>query len=294
MSLLNTENDGNYPELIVLSRLASQKNNFKEQELIDTCAPVIVKDTKFLRNTLLRWSQMGHFVRNSDQSIKIASVLSDLNEVELLDALPKNCLRLVLDPRKALPLWDENQGVSADFVRGITWLLIQDIFNFQNGWEEVQKLESLQLKEGFRVLQNNTRWAPLQRWGAYLGLVAVSGQMPQIDPTKAIQWALPSVFGSEKELSASAFVATLAEEIPVLDGGRYRLELERAFREEYFPKPQPGHLSISLSYALKRLGFMRLINLETRADAEDSLVLSRHNGQSGQRFTHVRWTGIEA
>src|SRR5690606_29461287 len=108
------------------------------------------------------------------------------------------------------------------------------------------------------------------------------------DPAAAIREELPEVFGKQNELPAEDLITRLGERLPVLDGGRYRLEIEAALEPaEWQPPARPDLLSTSLSRALWRLsrpgGPLRL---ERRADAGDGRTLQRTGGRDWQTFTH--------
>src|SRR5438477_4022282 len=86
------------------------------------------------------------------------------------EGLPHVCRKLALDSKKCSPLWggEDKEGVTADFVRGVAWLLAQDIYTFPRTFSEVSAIERIQLK-GEKIIQNDTRWPGLRFWARYLG-----------------------------------------------------------------------------------------------------------------------------
>lgn len=290
MSLLNTDSDGNYPELIVLSRLILQEKKLQEQRLLDLCSAGAVLDQKLLRSTLFRWKGLGLFDSDQDSVVSLAGSTRGLKASELVDWLQKRCLLLALGSDQAMPLWGKDNGLSADFVRALSWLLCQDIYRFVPSWEYVQELEGLQMKPDFRVIQNDTRWQGLQRWTRFLGLASGNGKTFRIDPTQAVRRALPLIFEKANEIPVLGFVSTLSQELPVLDNGRYRQEVEESMQPNAWPKPPSTLLSMSLSFALQRLNNEGVIKLEHRADANQGIGLSGQGLRTWEQVTHVCWS----
>ena len=120
--------------------------------------------------------------------------------------------------------WDSEGTRAADFTRALAFVLAQDIYtaDFETH-ASVQALEQRQIRDaGRRMLQNDVRWNGLRFWGDYLGFFWVDHRRWP-DPTAAVREELPAVFGSARELPAVEFLRRLAERLPVLDGGRWRI-----------------------------------------------------------------------
>lgn len=293
MTLTNYASDGHYPELIVLFRATAGQSPIPRDELIRLCTAT---DPKHVRATLTTWIGLGLFVEQ-DAGVTIdprfARKRSETLD-ELTDRLPSMCRLLLLDVRHALPLWpedgamsDEGIGASADFVREMAWTLAQDIytFPFDASGEDAVALESEQIIPGKFIFRNFTRWPGLCFWARYTGFA--SGDSRCIDPTDAIRAELPSIFQGITELPASDFIRELSMRLPVLDFGRYRIEVENALNDSVWRRPPRGHLSTSLSLALRRLHLDGTIVLDAPADAGETFTLSGRNFRSLDSFSKI-------
>jgi hypothetical protein len=284
MTILNTASDGFFNVLIVLHRALTARGPMDRERLIGLCSPGPDGDAARLGATLLRWTQLGLFKKSEDGKYSLDNADKDP------ERLPSRCRRLLLNETNNQNFWDNEGTLAADFTRALAFVLAQDIYAEEFAVHaKVQALEQRQVAdEGRRVLQNDVRWNGLRFWGDFLGFFWVDlRRWP--DPTAAVRDELPVVFGDRTELPAADFVARLSEHLPVLDGGRYRLQVEAALNPaEWHPPANPKLLSTSLSRALWRLsqpgGPMRL---ERRADAADNRTLQRSGGREWQTFTHV-------
>jgi len=153
MTIINQTNDGLYSQLIVLFRAVAYSGKIEAEELIRICSPGKASgstDLNNLRGALARWVDLGLFQRidsriQLDQRyVKEKGVSID----ELTNKLPSFCRELILKKINALPLWGEKPGVASDFVRGISWLLAQDIYGFPTSWSSVQVVENAQIPGG--------------------------------------------------------------------------------------------------------------------------------------------------
>jgi hypothetical protein len=150
------------------------------------------------------------------------------------------------------------------------------------GWDRIQRKIGAQLpeREDIDILRNGERWPGFKEWAEYLGFGWKShvSKGTTADPTEAVRDALPDVFGKQKSLSPNDFIARLAEQLPVLDGGTYRLEVEKILKStddsDSWRGPSEGQLSSSLSRALLRLSVERSLILELKADSTKRVALT--------------------
>jgi hypothetical protein len=293
MTITNYASDGHYPELITLFRVVADQSPIPRDELIRLCT---VSDPKHLRATLATWLGLGLFVEQEAEVTIDPRFRRKRNETldELADRLPSMCRLLLLDVQHALPLWpangamsDDGIGASADFVREIAWTLAQDIyaFPFDASGEDAVALESEQITPGKFIFKNHTRWPGLCFWARYTGFA--SGDSRCIDPTDAIRAELPGIFQKLTELPASDFIRELSMRLPVLDFGRYRIDVESALNDSVWRRPPKGHLSTSLSLALRRLHLDRTIVLDAPADAGETFTLSGKNFRPLDSFSKI-------
>ena len=103
---------------------------------------------------------------------------------------------------------------------------------------------------------------------------------------------LPRVFGRRKTLEAAEFIKGLALEIPVLDGGTYRQEVEKRLGEKTGPNtwspPPINQISTSLSRCILRLTLDGTLIEENKADSDESIrvTLTGRNRSKLKTFSH--------
>ena len=290
MTIVNYANDGLYPELIVLARAVADMGPIDPEELVKMCS---VDTPARIRGALSRWSQLGLFESQKDGIVLSKRFAGKKRETSdmLTNRLPGICRELILAQEHCLPLWGaEEAGISADFVRGIAWLLAQDIYQFPTTWngDGAEAVEQRQITGRKTIIQNDVRWNGLRFWARYLGFATGDNVTFLIDPTGAIGAELAMLFDDRSAISALDFVEKLAQRLPVLDFGAYRKEIEAALNQDSWKPPAPHHLSMSLSFALRRLELAGRISLEQQADAAHALSLTGRSYRTWKRFTHVR------
>lgn len=307
MSLLNLTSDGTHSALIVIFKLLlAEKSAIERDKLVALCAPTsLVSDKKMIGNTINRWTQFGLFqIAGEDEKISIhPDVCKDEKELHLL---PRLARRVVLHPENNGDLWASEAARAADFTRGITWLLAQDVYLTEwEGWTTAQPVLQRQMPtvdndEASRV-RNDTRWPSLKVWARFLGFgwKNARGRGALIlDPTDAIRDALPAVFGRKRTLEACDCMAALAEALPVLDGGTYRNAVEEKLRERSDPDawqpPPDGHLSTSLSRALLRLSEEGSLTGSLAADFDPHrrVHLTGRRRSTVASFSHFTWSPL--
>lgn len=305
MTILNLAGDGLHSQVIVLAAVAAQHGSIKREDLISVCAVPgedgSEGDNGRLRAVLARWLELGLFAED-EGGIRL-QVEGDRSASidDLTDRLPAVCRRMVLQDQHCLPLWgngdnptEKGVGRASDFARGLAWALAQDIYNLPEGASDIEALEGPQVTEPRRVFQNGTRWPGLRAWARYLGFATGYGGDFLFDPTEAVRGELADIFREGDTLAAEAFLDELGARLPVLDGGSYRKEVESNLRPDTWRKPDPGHLSMSLSMALRRLELNGTIVLDKKADAGHVVSLTGRNYRTWTAFTHVRLAGDRA
>ncbi len=307
MAILNRTSDGTHSVLVVIYKLLLQEGAMERERIIQLCAPQGIADPKHVRQTLSTWIELGLLEEAQNDRIKLHSNIKKSETLE--ERLPHLARRIVMLPENNANFWAREKSRSADFSRGITWLLAQDVYTTELiGWSDAEKLllnqvpHDLMELEGtvvkdFGLIQNDTRWPGLKAYAPWLGF-AWTARPPRgqygvlmIDPTEAIREVLHDVFGRHKNLTATEFVALLAQRLPVLDGGEYRLQVEEKLRGRTGPDawkaPPHGQLSTSLSRALLRLRTDGTLKAELRADARDRKLLTGRNGGVIEQISHV-------
>lgn len=167
-------------------------------------------------------------------------------------------------------------------------MLAQDVYTLPSttaGWEGLVNRQ-LVGSDGTTIVQNDTRWNGLRAWMPYLGFAREASSW-DVDPTEAVRDVLPDVFGTAKTMLATEFIERVAAVLPVLDGGKYRREVETALKEGAWPKPETGQVSTSLSRSLQRLDREGTILLEQRSDTGNGITLLGRGGRRWRDVTHI-------
>jgi hypothetical protein len=295
--------------MIVLARTLAKTGAIARDDLMAMCGPIHIPganepDFAKLRIALARWLELSLF---SEQEGKIGLNFAP-ERGETLDAfterLPGLCRALVLRPEHTLPLWpvepkrgdyrtDEGTGRAADFARPLSWILAQDIYSLPSSWNEISELEKGQVKEPKFIIFNASRWSGLRFWARYLGFCTGEDKKFFADTTSAVRQELPSILKKGEAIAADAFIDALAERLPVLDRGAYRMMVEAEIQPNSRRELPTDHLSMSLSFALRRLELDGALVLDKKADAGTTLALTGRGYRTWARFTHVRLLGDE-
>jgi len=295
MSILNRPSDGLVSVLISIYKVLAEHNALSRDDIKNIIAPGNVPELQ-VSQTLTRWTQLGLFDKNeSTYSINTsyAPKLSQLSD-DSLRHLPTKLHSIVFKKENNENFWDAANSKSADFSRGISWLLAQDVYSFPtNSHKTVAKIEGEQIDLSMQMLQNDTRWVGLCQWAEYLGF-AWGSKTLVIDPTVAIRENLPAIFSGYTTMTATLFLETLAKILPVIDFGDYRQKVEDILNQQVWSRPPKLFLSTSLSRAMKRLELSGHLSLEYQSDTGESYRLLRQQTQEwGRSFTHVSWLKSE-
>ena len=110
-----------------------------------------------------------------------------------------------------------------------------------------------------------------------------------VDPTLAVRETLPDCIAAGEEMPAAEFVERLAQRLPVLDGGVYRVAVEAQLDTHALLPLQQGQLSSSLSRAMFSLQIDQTLQFENKADVGRSVVFTGRDGlRADQRYSWVR------
>lgn len=309
MSVLNRPSDGQPNVLLALARTlwAHDGKAIPKDELLNRVGSDALGDIdKRARKTLSCWHALGLFSETQNGVVSFASKLAASQKPKTLAWLRVAAREVAFRQENNAPLWPQNEGEekgkAADLTRGIAWLLAQAHSERLAGYPAAEVLARAQFGNARAMIQNSTRWGPLKDWMRFLGF-AVGGKVEARspaqrtsedilipDPTQAIADVLPLVLSTAAALPVAEFLRRLAEEIPVIDSGAFRVEIENQVVKSHRPDPNLKLLSPSLSRALKRLEFQHLIRLAMLSDAPETYSLQFGAG-GRQTFTHLALSG---
>lgn len=279
MSLLNITNDGLPNVLAVLhSRVLASKNAVPRDELLEAVAPggVVEDEGKQVRQTLRRWTELGLFIE-TDNMISVLDRPSKVpaGALQTLAFTRRIACRYALSDQNNQEFWAAEGARSADLTRTLAWMMAQDVFRTRFG--DLERLESEQIENSDRrLMQNSTRKTGVNYWSEFLGFSRQPGG--DIDPTMAVRDVLPEILAPGEGMSARDFVERIAEQLPVLDGGRWQALVLAEVNASALAPLQPGQVSTALSRALLCLRASGELLLQSRADIGSSIVLSGYQG----------------
>ena len=295
MSILNRPSDGLLSVLIALRSGLLAYGPQPEKELLELVAPAsVVADGKsdMAKKTLTRWKQLGFFLETRG-SVHLSPSITSIAANDT-DGLRAAILRLVLAPENNPRLQagdseDDEKSMASDCSRALAWILAQEPYSFPLVYAGVELLQSRQ-EVSPRVFANDTRWQGLVEWAVFLGVGFTSTRSGlTVCPAFAVRTFLDEVFQKATELPQAEFFLRLAEALPIVDGGQYRMIVEaqtgRPWRSQ-----RPSEVSPSLSAALQALEAAGTLRLEMRSDAPTRTMLGR-GGAEAHGITHIVRTG---
>jgi hypothetical protein len=133
-------------------------------------------------------------------------------------------------------------------------------------------------------VQNFAYWA---RYLGYAWFLELDSRAFVPDPTKAIHRMISRRFQPGESLTIEEFLGSIAEECPVLEGGRARSDVESMLPEERRPRINRDGLSRSTSLALNGLEEDGRLELRNVSDSR-SVVLNLLGGSRPVSHVIVR------
>lgn len=305
MSLLNRPSDGLLSVLLALRRAILAYGPQPEDRLVGLCAPAsVVPGAKpdMARRTLTRWRQLGFFQQDSKGRLTLSPEIATIGADDT-DGLRAALLRLILDPtnnatliaeKGSSPEDDTERSLGSDFTRAACWTLAQDPYRFTAKWRSVGGVgvERLQTEQSVKPVPfvNDVRWQGFEEWAAFVGIAwkTVEPSRLVLDPSFAIRSVLPKVFDRTRDLDQRTFLARLAQQLPILDDGQYRTLVQSGI-EKPWRSLGSNEISPCLSVALLHLEENGRIELQTRADAAQKLLLGR-DGRELRPLSHIHYS----
>jgi len=172
---------------------------------------------------------------------------------------------------KRLTSYDQAKKFEQEMVPlGFAWLLSQGVLGDLKWSGGHVPILRMQMRSDDNPLldemSNRERYQNLVTWARYFGLAERINDLVIPDPTEMILKSYKSFCQGQKKWPIMEFMLRLSNYCPVVDTGDVRIKLEEKLDELYIP--ERGHLSQSISLALKRLEVSGVIRLEMSDDAE--------------------------
>ena len=287
---MNRPSDGLLSTLLALWRAIHAYGPQSDEDLLRLVVPATIATGRqdLAAKTLHRWKQLGFFVE-TDGRTHLSEPIAAIGPDDL-DTCRAAVLRLVLSPSNNPDLDTDGDGAvekskASDCTRAVAWALAQDPYSFPTSYKAA---ETLQNDQGVtpRPFTNDTRWPGFLEWATFVGAGFKTGRVGFVPvPWFAVQTTLGTVFGEARVLAQADFFERLAECLPIVDGGSFRLQIaaqsNRPWRSESGTEVSP-----SLSAALLTLEASGVLRLAERSDAPQRMLLGA-GGRLLHRVSHI-------
>ncbi|WP_437991289.1 protein DpdG [Sorangium sp. So ce145] len=293
MTLLNRPNNGHVPSMVVLWRTARVFGQLPRARLEALCRPRVKADDSRIPATFATWRALG-MIEGDDERVLLAPPFDTIDENDT-EALRTAVLDLLMRPENSPALLDtdasEGNSRASDFVRVATWALAQDPYQLAS-WNQGRALEQASA-QGIDLFRGDGRWPSFEEWAYFVGLGVMTRFGLVMSPARAIREALS---GEKPRVALSAgnmvpltiFLEDLANAIPVLDGGPYRVRLDSVLRAKNHAF-EAHQVSPTLALALLQLDHEGEIELRDRpGDVATSLSLLGRGRTVVATASHVR------
>ena len=296
MSILNLTGDGDFIVLTaMISAVKNAGNSIEKQKLFELLGRNYVKNEKDISNTFNRWEGLGFFLETSEKiSIKEAyfkklTAKPRPGQVKLQLLL----LEVLMLDDNNVNFWEKEKSKNSDFTRCCCYLLGLDIFFLSSKTNEQiikQSGEDAPNIDARLLLQNDTRIKGIKHWMTSLGILT-GNTKPTIDPTNMVRSVIVGNLTKGQDVSFDKFLQKLNMKFPIKDGGRFRVETEKKLQSPTTNLLKINKVSISLSFALRRLQSEEMIEFSKKGDAEKFNLLGRDH-KPVEEFSHLKYMGL--
>ena len=223
-----------------------------------------------------------------DGRYKLADDIRTLSvdKVEWSDLLRPTLMRRLLYPECA------DEFKQEEVHEAIAWLLCQSPYEPMPrsgaGGVHVERIDrQFGGDEPLRGwIGNNSKYQNLLYWARYFGLAEWTKSGDEIvvipDPTLALERNLTAIFNDTTEISIGDFRSRLHTLCPVFEGGSARQAVESRMKAEC--QTRPGDLSLSTSFALRRLKLRGVVSFKSDSDG---VMLVLNYGRKSEAVSHV-------
>lgn len=293
MSFINNANPGSQINLLCLIYRIIHENHakFTVEELQNYCAPrKLFKSPdaeKRFRGELSFWSISPHQLWSvDDQNRLYLDTPEPVSGYSYADVAHQLRHRLMEIEFGNILGSDDEYGASKA-MRSFAYILTQDKFVLFGDDLTTDNIDRSMSGNFGSYSLNNSEKSYFIQFCNFLGLSEKIGSKEHLDPTRLVRSFLKKAFQESKELKATAFIQRLSQLIPIIDNGKYNLEVKEVVGAEV---DTPNLLSAGLSHALNRLHEERIIQLPTLSDDSGAVILTLPDGATTQ-FSSVIFEG---
>ena len=297
MSILNLTGDGDFIVLTaMISAVKDAGNSIEKAKLFELLGQNYIKNTEHISNTFNRWIELGLFLETSDK----ISIREDYYKKLPARTRPGNSklqlllLEILMSDINNVDLWTDKNSKNNDFTRCCSYILGSDLFFLSGSKTSGQIIkksdqDSPDLDDSQLLLQNETRITGIKHWMTSLGILTGSSK-PIIDPTIMVRSVTSESLNKGEEVVFDEFLKKLNTKFPIMDGGKFRLETEKRLKSRTTNLLHSNKVSISLSFALRRLESEEIIKFDNKGDAAKFNLLDG-DLQPIREVSHLKYTG---
>jgi len=281
--------------MAMIAVIKDANNSIEKRNLFEHLGQNFVQDPyKKISNTFNRWEELGLFFESADKiSIKE-------NYLEKLSKRPRPgesklqlvLLEVLMAEANNVNFWQKEKSKNSDFSRCCCYILGLDIFFLSSKTTpEIIKISGEQAPniDPELLLQNETRITGIKHWMTSLGFLT-GNTKPTIDPTIMVRSVISDNLTKGEEIVFDKFLKKLNTKFPILDGGKLRVEVEKKLQSKTTNLYKSATISISLSFALRRLRSEGIIEFIKKSDAKKFNLLGR-DCEPFQELSHLKYTG---
>lgn len=284
MSMVNNANPGSSLSLLhLIDRVLLRKGKpASRTEIIELLRPDLLPKSdnakKKFEENLKFWVKEGLWTEDENEIITVPADAAEKNLAQrvlvvIINNLKKSTDKSILDDNRVEP-----------FFRAMTCLLAQQAYTFMGG-EVVETGRNGNAQDavnkwlpGGRGLNLSNELPVFLQYGEFLGFLEPFNAGYIVDPSRAIEPNLKTVFAGESKLPLKVFIERLSELIPLLDGGRLRILLEPLMQGLGWHPREHNQVSPALSHALVRLENAFRLRLDKSSDDRNSMQLQLPGG----------------
>jgi hypothetical protein len=278
MAIINNAHAGSQVNLLCMIYRVIYRNNGKlsVDDIQALCAPKnlpsLADHEKRFPENLRFWMKESHRLWQENEQAKLALTRVATSESPLAIAVVTN---EALFAPNIETIFGKDQHDTEGLFRSLSCLLASDQFTVEAGQrmnkQSLQEFYSGQLRE---FVPNDSEKIIVQRYGYFLGFLEMdTGGEYFADPTRAVRGVLDDVFNGAQAITVDEFLERLAQELPLLDRGVYRQQVEQRMAGPLSGDNTSRRLSKSLSLAIERLKFARVLDYEHKSDDPNACIL---------------------
>jgi hypothetical protein len=285
MAIINNAHAGSQINLLCMIYRVIYRSNGKHSvdDIQALCAPknlpALPDHLKRFPENLRFWMKESHQLWQEDGQSKLVLTRVATSEAPTAIAVVTN--EALFEPNIDT-IFGKDQYDTEGLFRSLSCLLASDTFTVE-GDQRMNK-QSLQQFYGEQLpefVPNDSEKIVVQRYGHFLGFLEIDSAGEYfVDPTAAIRGVLDKVFDTAQEIAVDQFLERLAQRLPLLDRGVYRQQVEAQMVGPLSGNGATRRLSRSMSLAIERLRFARLLAYEGKSDDPNVCFLQTRGGES--------------